>query len=333
METFHSFAIVPAIGFWGEVILAGFAGIVFSVVAVAAALAILLRGYLKIILDLFLNRSQIPGSPDPEVRIAGEPVNLETDDGVKLRGVFFPGTGAEGRTVIFCHEYGSDMNSVAPYERFLRPAGLNVFAFDFRGHGQSGNANGYSPKQWLTQYEVADLEAAIRHVRGRADAEGGRIGLLGLSRGACSCICAASGGSHVKAVVAEGAFATAGLLIEGIKRWISVYAVLPFIHPWLPEPFFRWLSRISMRRAERMLKCRFVAVEDHLRRLSPTPLLMIQGGRDSYVTVEHARRLFEQAQDPKEFWVVAGARHNEGARVAAAEYERRVVEFFRKHLN
>jgi len=252
---------------------------------------------------------------------------------VKLRGVFAAAPNSGGRTIIFCHEYGSNLNSAARYQDFLLSAGFNVFAFDFRGHGQSATSNGYVPKQWLTTFEVADLEAAVRHIQGRPDVDPGRIGLFGLSMGACSCLCV--GGRHegIKAVVAEGTFATRQILIEGMKRWISIYAIFPVIHPWLPEWFFTWLCRVAMRRAEKQLRCRFVAVEEHIARLSPKPLYMIHGEKDSYVSVAHAQRIFDAAKEPKEFWVVPSARHNEGVRMAGEEYERRVTEFFHRHLN
>lgn len=299
----------------------------------AIAFIILLRGYLKIIVDLFLNRSQIPGSPDTGVQLSGESVVFKTNDGVMLRGIFIPSPNAAGRTIIFCHEYGSDMTSAARFQKFLVPAGFNVFAFDFRGHGQSANLDSYVPKQWLTTHEITDLESAIRYVKGRPDVDPSKIGLLGLSRGACACLAVGSRGNGVRAIVADGAFDTREILVEYIKRWVSVYAILPFLHPWLPDWFYRWVANISIRRAEAMAKCRFVPIEEHMSRLAPPALYMIHGGRDSYVSVEHASRLFRAARAPKEFWVVPNAKHNEGARVAPDEYAQRVTSFFRQYLN
>jgi pimeloyl-ACP methyl ester carboxylesterase len=332
METLCSFPIVLGLGPAEEVALSGFGLIVAAVLVCGVIVAFLLRSYLKIIVDLFIN-TQIPGFPDPSAQLEGEPVEFETADGVKLSAVYSAAPNAQGRTIIFCQEYGSNMNSAARYHKFLRAAGFNVFAFDFRGHGSSANRDGYVPKQWLTTYEIADLEAAIKYVQGRQGAGPYKIGLLGLSRGACACVCAASRSEAVKAVVAEGVFATKQILVEGMKRWVSVYAHARPLHPWLPDWFFTWLRKVSMRRAEEMLQCRFVAVEDFLPRLAPRPLLMIHGEKDSYVSVAHAQRLFEGASPPKEFWVVPSARHNEGARVAGGEYEQKVTEFFQQHLN
>jgi len=316
-----------------HVALALVAALIVLVAACGVTLAFLLRGYLKIIVHLFIERAQIPGAPDPDARLSGEAVEFETADGVKLRGVFVRSPESQGRTVVFCHEYGSNLNSAARYGKFLAPAGFNLFAFDFRGHGQSGNSDGYKPKQWLTTFEVADLEAAVQYVQGRPDVDRARIGLFGLSMGACSCICVAGRRDGVKAVVAEGAFATRQILIEGMKRWISVYAILTPVHPWVPDWFFNWLCRVSMRRAEEQHQCRFVAIEEYIGKLSPKPLYMIHGEKDSYVSVAHVQRIFNKAKSPKELWVVPSARHNEGVRVAGPEYEEKVTTFLRQHLN
>jgi fermentation-respiration switch protein FrsA (DUF1100 family) len=45
-----------------------------------------------------------------------------------------------------------------------------------------------------------------------------------------------------------------------------------------------------------------------------------------------ARRLFNMAREPKEFWLIPGANHNQGPHVAGQEYSRRVREFFDKYL-
>jgi fermentation-respiration switch protein FrsA (DUF1100 family) len=135
----------------------------------------------------------------------------------------------------------------------------------------------------------------------------------------------------VKAVVAEGVFATRQILIEGMKRWVSVYALTP-LHPYVPDWLYRWLCRVALRRAERALNCRFVAVEDSLTSPTAKPLYLIHGEKDSYVSVAHIRQLFDQARPPKDLWVIPSAKHNEGVRVAGEEYGRRVTDFFHRYL-
>src|SRR3712207_7622089 len=42
---------------------------------------------------------------------------------------------------------------------------------------------------------------------------------------------------------------------------------------------------------------------------SPRPLLIVHGTADALIPVEHARRLYEVAGEPKELWLVDGAAH------------------------
>jgi fermentation-respiration switch protein FrsA (DUF1100 family) len=59
---------------------------------------------------------------------------------------------------------------------------------------------------------------------------------------------------------------------------------------------------------------------------------MIHGGADTYIKPEMARALFHKARQPKEFWIVEGAKHNQALQVAGAIYHQRVHAFFTTHL-
>ena len=59
---------------------------------------------------------------------------------------------------------------------------------------------------------------------------------------------------------------------------------------------------------------------------------MIHGGDDTYIKPEMARSLFKRIRQPKELWVVQGAKHNQAFQVAGAEYATRMTRFFDAHL-
>jgi len=59
---------------------------------------------------------------------------------------------------------------------------------------------------------------------------------------------------------------------------------------------------------------------------------MIHGGADKYIRPEMAQELFAKAGQPKELWIVDGAKHNQALNVANGEYKRRVCAFFDEHL-
>jgi hypothetical protein len=59
---------------------------------------------------------------------------------------------------------------------------------------------------------------------------------------------------------------------------------------------------------------------------------MIHGGADTYIKPDMARTLYRLARQPKELWVVEGARHNQAFHDANEEYRQRVLNFFHFHL-
>lgn len=56
------------------------------------------------------------------------------------------------------------------------------------------------------------------------------------------------------------------------------------------------------------------------------------GDDDLHTTIEESRRLYETAKEPKDFWVIQGARPVDLHRAAPTEYESGVLEFFQKNL-
>jgi hypothetical protein len=42
--------------------------------------------------------------------------------------------------------------------------------------------------------------------------------------------------------------------------------------------------------------------------------------------------LFDLAREPKQLWIVEGAKHNQALQLVGDQYRRRVLEFFNTHL-
>ena len=58
------------------------------------------------------------------------------------------------------------------------------------------------------------------------------------------------------------------------------------------------------------------------------PLLVLHGDRDEVIDFELGRRLFEAARQPKSFWAVPGAGHNDIVEAAGAAYAARLRAFY-----
>ncbi|MBI5228726.1 prolyl oligopeptidase family serine peptidase [Candidatus Micrarchaeota archaeon] len=62
------------------------------------------------------------------------------------------------------------------------------------------------------------------------------------------------------------------------------------------------------------------------------PLLIIHGTNDELIPIEHARKLFEVANEPKELVEIKGADHNFSDEMHEKERQSRIIKWFEKWL-
>jgi alpha-beta hydrolase superfamily lysophospholipase len=85
-------------------------------------------------------------------------------DGQQLYHEVWPATGEPRATVVMVHGYGEHCGRYQNPVGALRPRGFEVFAFDYRGHGQAGGRRGHIDH--FAEY-LDDLDRAIELARGR----------------------------------------------------------------------------------------------------------------------------------------------------------------------
>ena len=262
----------------------------------------------------------------------GEDVRFPTRDGLELAGTYYPArTPTRAGVIVFCHEFLGDRYSVGPYAEALRDEGFDLFAFDFRHHGQSGKEAGYEPMQWVSNREVRDLRAAMAYLRSRPDADPAGVGLFGVSRGGAAALCVAGRDSSVWGVATDGAFPTKGTVSAYIQRFGQIFIGDKFYAKWLPRWLYDMVSWTGRVRIELERGCRYEDVEGAVRRLGPRPWLLIHGEKDAYIPTNIARRLFAEARpDGKEMWIVPKAKHNRCREIDPAAYRDRLCGFFRR---
>lgn len=274
-----------------------------------------------------------PERPADEKRLEGEDIRFPTADGVSLAGTFVAAPG-RGRLpcVIFGHPFGADHHSAAHLAAFLTEEGFHLFAFDFRGHGESPSDGGRRTERWVTRRERDDLLAAVAYCLSRPDVDGGAIGLFGLSRGANAALCGAAIHPAVRAVAAESAFSTRELLKWHVKKRAPIYVEASWLWRRFPDPLFGFITDLSLAAMRWLMRRRYLSVERAVASLNGRPCLFIHGERDPYIDLSLAERLYAKAGEPKDLWIVPGARHNEGIQVAPEAYRKRVTDFFRQNL-
>jgi fermentation-respiration switch protein FrsA (DUF1100 family) len=291
----------------------------------------IVRRYIPVVVRIFQEKPLfiLPfGQPVPDA----EEVTLTTPDGLALQGCYLRTTKPRKGVLLFGLEFGSNRWSCLPYCDFLREAGYDIFTFETRGQGSSPAQTGYEPLQWVTDFELVDFQTALAYLKGRPDKDPRGIGLFGLSKGGSAGLMAAARDEFVRCCVVDGAFAAITTMLPYMRQWVMIYTESRWLAKHLPWWYLRIAARIGMRRIERIRDVHYPSLEDCMPKLAPRPLLMIHGGADNYIKPDMARALYEMANDPKEFWLVDKAKHNQAFTLAQDEYKAKVLAFFDKHL-
>ncbi|MDY6913214.1 MAG: alpha/beta hydrolase [Planctomycetota bacterium] len=316
----------------------------WAVIAIAATctslltfLVLLMAKYVRICLNIFIDTPPpLSMGPMDFQRLCGEEVRFRSFDGTSLRGMHLrtSNRSAYTGTVVFCHEYGSDMYSCARYARPLIEAGFDVFTFDFRCHGESSVSRKYCPLQWPSDKELEDALGACAYVESTLLERGlpTEVGVFGISRGAGSALLAAASDPNIKAIVCDGAFSTDTTLIALMKRWAHIFARVKLVYENHTKAFWKLLLWMMMRFAQPKLGCKFPSVRKALKEMQARPILFVHGERDSYIREDQTRLLYGLAPSPKYLWIVEGAKHNQSVVVKPRQYASRTIAFFRKYL-
>jgi fermentation-respiration switch protein FrsA (DUF1100 family) len=271
--------------------------------------------------------------PRGEPVAGAEDVRFRNTDGLTLCGCYLRTSLAERRGVIlFGLEFGSNRWSCLSYCDKLLQDGYDIFAFETRGQGESDMHPGYEPLQWVTDFEVRDTEAALAYMKTRPDADPRGVGFFGISKGAGAGLFAAARDPYVRCCVTDGVFATYTTLVPYMRLWFRIYDNQYRLQGLIPSWYYGVIGLKALRRIEKERGCHFPHLERSLRRLSPRPVLMIHGGGDTYIKPHMARTLADKAREPKELWMVEGAKHNQALLLAGDDYQRRVTDFFNRHL-
>jgi len=221
-----------------------------------------------------------------------EDVYFTTDDGVKLHGWYIPNQGSD-RVLLFFHGNGGNISHRVENLQFLHALGLNTFIFDYRGYGQS---EGVASENGTYQ----DAEAALSYLTSAKALSLSKIVVFGRSLGGAVAIDLACRHSF-PAIILESTFTSFADLLR------------PFV-PLVAEA----------------IKDKFNSLKK-IKQVS-TPLLFFHGNRDELVAYDNGKELFAAANEPKEFYPIEGAGHNDTYYFGGRPYWQKIKEFIDKNL-
>ena len=212
---------------------------------------------------------------------------FQAADGTRLHGWYAPHDNPRA-VILFCHGNAGNVTHRADTIRILNQrVGASVLLFDYRGYGRSEGKPNESGV-------LADARAAQAWLAERSDLPEEEIVVMGRSLGGAVAIhLAAENGA--RALVVESAFS-------------SIPDMAAHLYPWLPVRMF---VRTKLDAASEIP-------------FYEGPLLQSHGDADSIVPHDIGRRLFEAANEPKQFITIAGRDHNDPQ---PADYYDTLIEF------
>jgi fermentation-respiration switch protein FrsA (DUF1100 family) len=214
---------------------------------------------------------------------------FQTEDGIALHGWHFPLKG-EFPTLLFCHGNAGNISHRLDNIKLLLNQELQVFIFDYRGYGKS---SGKPSENGL----YLDGLAAYDYLVEKEGIPPGNVIPFGRSLGAAVAMEIALK-REVRSIILESAFTST----KDMARTMV---------------FFRLISFLLPTRYNNLKKIDRIAV----------PKLIIHGTRDEIVPFSMGKKLFEAARNPKAFFPVDDAGHNDTFIIGGNEYFETIAAF------
>jgi len=242
-----------------------------------------------------------------EFQLIHKEVFFNTPDGEKLHGWFIPSQNSEVKgTILHLHGNSANMTNYLYYVAFLAKAGYHLMMFDYRGFGKSTGQP--SPAGLLI-----DCEAALNYLHSREDVPKNEIVIYGQSLGGALAITLAGSSkqNRIKAVIAEAPFSS--------YREVAEEKMNNMV-------FLKWFSGIA---ADISIDDRIAPIA-FVDKIAPIPLLIVHGTDDRVVPFHHGEKLYEQAAEPKLFWVIHDGRHIQMLSKFRSIYRPKLLEYLSK---
>lgn len=239
-----------------------------------------------------------------------EDVYLDTADGETLHGWWLPALTDEPAkgTIYYLHGNAQNVSAHILNVAWLPEQGYNVFTIDYRGYGQSTGAPDI-------EGALHDVETGLRWLAHQEHTEDRPLYLLGQSLGGALGIALASEWTQRNEQPALD-----GIILDGTFSGFRYIAREKLDQFWLTWPFQYPLSWTIPDDYEGT---------DRIADLSPVPVMVIHSVRDGIIPFEHGVRLYEAAEQPKEF-LQTDTPH--AATFVIPAYREAVLEFMEKGL-
>ena len=243
--------------------------------------------------------------------LAVEDIIFSSKTGKLLSGWFIKGEQGQGG-ILLMHSVRSDRREMIGRARMLNKAGYSILLFDFQAHGKS-------PGEHITFgfLESQDADAAFDLLQNRLPDE--PVGIIGVSLGGASAL-TGSIKNLADAIIIEMVYPT---LEEAVDNRITMRL----------GSLGRYLSPLLLTQIKPRLGFdpEQLSPIDQLKHTT-SPIFIIAGSEDEHTTLSESERMYGNASEPKQKWIVQGAAHQNLFEYDPEQYRAKVLTFFKEHL-
>lgn len=237
---------------------------------------------------IFFPDSEIYATPK-DLGLNFKDIYFHTGDDIKIHGWFFP-LEIEKPVILFCHGNAGNISHRLENIRFLLEKGLQVFIFDYRGYGKS---EGKPSEPGIYKDALAAYDYLVRE----ENILSSNIVLFGRSLGAAVAI-DLSLKREIKAIIVESGFTST----RGMAKTMFLFSLFSSLLP------------ASYNNDEKISNIK-------------VPKLIIHGDSDEIVPFYMGKSLFNASPEPKYFFRIEGAGHNDTYMIGGERYFQTIATF------
>ena len=242
-------------------------------------------------------------------------VNMpDTFENVVLKSTHGSILRAEKNSVcaLLMHGVRSDRSSMIGKSLFLKENGITSLLIDLQAHGET-------PGDEITFgiRESRDAENGLQYLRAKENCE--KVIAIGQSLGGASALLGA-GPIKVDALILESVYPTIEEAVENrleMRLGSAGRLLAPLLYQQVPLRINASLDELKPINALKKLH---------------VPVFIISGTNDQRTKVDETKRMYIEANEPKQLWLVDGAAHEDLLAYSPEEYKTKIMDFIKHSL-
>lgn len=238
----------------------------------------------------------------------------------KLDADYIPAAHPTNKSVLICHGFMNNKNTMGPYAAMFHRLGYNVLVPDARAHGQSqGKYIGYG---WPERYDERKWINRLIQKNGTHS----QIVMFGVSMGGATTMMT-SGiklPHQVKAMIEDCGYTSLSAELDYEAH--NMYH-MPTV---IAKPAETSLSLVN-----RVANGFYTGEASSIRSLhhNHRPMLFIHGSKDTFVPTKMVYANYRATRGPKQLWVVLKAAHAKSYQTVPHQYQQKIQSFLNQYVH